>query len=74
MVMNNAMKVRAIGRGLVIVSLLLLPFRLAVYLASQVLVLAGYVSGSLLIAGIVLWIAGAIMVGYKEEPTKRPQP
>jgi hypothetical protein len=45
---------RAIGRGLVIVSLLLLPLRLAVYLANQVLILAGYVSSTLFLVGIML--------------------
>jgi len=74
MVMDSGTKVRAIGRGLVIVSLLLLPLRLAVYLANKVLVLAGYVSGLLFLAGILLWFAGAVMVGYTQSPSKPPQP
>jgi len=71
--MNTSMKVRAIGRGLVILSLLLLPLRLAVYLANRVLILAGYVSGGLFIAGLLLWFVGAVMVGYTERPEKNAQ-
>ena len=68
------MRVRAIGRGLVIMSLVLLPLRLAVYLANKVLILAGYVSGVLFVAGILLWFVGAVMVGHTEQPPKDPQP
>ena len=73
-VMSTSMRVRAIGRGLVIVSLALLPLRLAVYLANKVLILAGYVSGVLFAAGILLWFIGAVMVGYTERHPKNPQP
>lgn len=73
-VMSTPMKVRAIGRGLVILSLMLLPLRLAVYLASKVLILAGYLGSVFLIAGILLWFVGAVMVGYTEQPPKKPQP
>jgi len=58
------MRVRAIGRSLVILALLLLPLRLAVYLANKVLILAGYVGGGLFLVGILLWFVGAVMVGY----------
>ena len=67
------MRVRAIGRGLVIVSLFLLPLRLAVYLANKILILAGYVGGVVFAAGILLWFVGAVMVGYTA-PRKHPQP
>jgi len=73
-VMSTSMRVRAIGRGLVIVSLLLLPLRLAVYLANKVLILAGYVSGALFLVGIILWLVGAVMVGYTETHPKKLQP
>ena len=66
------MKVRAIGRGLVILSLLMLPFRLAVYLANKVLILAGYVGGALFLTGIILWFVGAAMVGFTEKNSKIP--
>ncbi len=55
-------------------SLLLLALRVAVFLASKILILAGYVGGVLLVAGILLWIIGAVMVGYAEQPTKGLQP
>jgi cell division protein FtsW (lipid II flippase) len=74
MLMTTPMRVRAIGRGLVIASLVLLPFRLAVYLANKILILAGYVFGVLFVAGILLWFVGAVMVGYTEQPPKNPQP
>jgi hypothetical protein len=74
LVMSTSMRVRAIGRGLVIISLLLLPLRLAVYLANNILILAGYVGGVLFAAGILLWFVGAAMVGYTEQPGKNPQP
>lgn len=73
-VMSTSMRVRAIGRGLVIVSLLLLPLRLAVYLANKVLILAGYVSGALFLVGIILWLVGAVMLGYTERHPKKLQP
>jgi hypothetical protein len=68
------MKVRAIGRGLVIMSLVLLPLRLAVYLANQVLILVGYVAGVALVVGIVLWFVGAVMVRYTKHSPDNPQP
>jgi hypothetical protein len=67
------MKVRAIGRGLVITSLVLLPLRLAVYLANQVLILAGYVVGVVFVVGIVLWFVGAVMEGYTKRSPNSPQ-
>ena len=73
MVMSNAMRVRAIGRGLVILSLVLLPLRLAVYLANKLLILAGYLGGTVFVVGILLWFVGAMMVGYEEPPRKNPQ-
>ena len=74
MVMSTSMRLGAIGRGLVIISLLLLPLRLAVYLANKVLILAGYVSGALFLVGIILWLVGAVMVGYTERHPKKLQP
>ena len=72
--MTTSMRVRAIGRGLVIVSLVLLPLRLAVYLANKILILAGYVGGVLFGVGILLWFLGAVMVGYSEQPPKNSPP
>ena len=68
--MSSSMRVRAIGRGLVIVSLLLLALRMAVYIAARILMLAGYVGGLLFIAGIVLWFIGSVMTGYTEHAQK----
>ena len=68
--MSTAMIVRAIGRGLVIMSLVLLPLRLSMYLAARILVLAGHLGGVLFVAGIVLWFVGAVMAGYTERPSK----
>jgi hypothetical protein len=68
------MRLGAIGRGLVIISLLLLPLRLAVYLANKVLILAGYVSGALFLVGISLWLVGAVMAGYTERRPKKLEP
>ena len=59
---------------MVIMSLVLVPLRLAVYLANKVLILAGYVGGALFVAGIVLWFVGAVMLGYTEQPPQNPQP
>jgi len=73
MVMSKAMKVRAIGRGLVILSLVLMPLRLAVYLANKLLILAGYLGGTVFVVGILLWFVGAVMVGYEVQPRKNPQ-
>jgi len=72
-VMSNGGRVRAVGKGLVIVSLLLLPLRLAVYLANRILILAGYVVGVLFVAGLVLWFIGAVMTGYTEQGPKNPR-
>jgi len=67
MLMSTSTRVRAIGRGLVIVSFLLLALRLAVYLASRVLTLAGYVGGLLFLAGIALWFIGSVMDGFTKQ-------
>ena len=72
--MSTSMRLGAIGRGLVIISLLLLPLRLAVYLANKVLILAGYVSGALFLVGISLWLVGAVMAGYTERRPKKLEP
>jgi len=72
--MSTSMKVRAIGRGLVITSLVLLPLRLAVYLANQVLIWAGYIAGVVFAVGIVLWFVGAVMVGYTKQSPTNAQP
>ena len=49
-------------------SLILLALRLAVYVAGKLLILAGYVGGTLFLAGAVLWFVGAVMSGYKSRP------
>jgi len=55
-------------------SFALLLLRLAVYLTSRILILSGYVSGVLFVAGVLLWFIGSAMVGYTEQPPKKPQP
>jgi len=45
-----------------------------VYLANQILILAGYLSGVVFAVGILLWIVGAVMAGYTEQPKKNSQP
>jgi len=47
---------------------------LAVYLANQILILAGYISGVVFAVGIVLWIVGAVMAVNTEQPRKNSQP
>jgi len=64
--MSTSIRVKAIGRGLVYISFLLIALRLAKYLVIGVTVLAGYVGGVLLVAGIFIWFVGNFMVGYTE--------
>jgi len=59
---------------MVTLSLMLLPLRLAVYLANKALIVAGYAGSVLLMAGIVLWFVGAVAIGYADHPPKKPQP
>jgi hypothetical protein len=72
--MSTSMRIRAIGRGLVIVSLVLMALRVAVYVAGRLLILAGYLGGLLFIAGIVLWFGGSVMTGYSEHAPRNQQP
>jgi hypothetical protein len=72
-VMTTPRRIRAIGRGLVIIGLLLLPFRLAVYLTNKVLMKAGFVCTGLFAVGFLLWIVGAVMAGYTERAAKSLQ-
>jgi hypothetical protein len=71
-IMSSSMRVRAMGRGLVIVSLVLLAFRVAVYLASRLLMLAGYVGGLLFVSGVALWFIGSVMTGYTDHSPRNP--
>ncbi|MGO8734392.1 MAG: hypothetical protein ACLQVM_16580 [Terriglobia bacterium] len=64
--MSKSIRVRAIGRGLVILSLIVLPLRIARYLVNVVTDWAGYLGGVLFVVGVV-WIVGSIMVGYTEQ-------
>jgi len=65
--MSKSIRVRAIGRGLVILSLIVLPLRMARYLVNVVTDWAGYLGGVLFVVGVVVWIVGSIMVGYREQ-------
>jgi hypothetical protein len=65
--MSKSIRVRAIGRGLVILSLIVLPLRIARYLVNAVTDWAGYLGGVLFVAGIVIWFVGSVMVGYAEK-------
>lgn len=71
--MSTSMTVRAIGRGLTYMSILLIALRLAKYLLDSVTLWAGYVGGVLFVVGIVVWFVGAVMVGYKEPDRKSAQ-
>ena len=72
--MNTSRRVYAIGRGLVYVGLLLLSLRLAKYLVDAVTLWAGYIGGVLLVAGVIVWFIGTVMVGYTEQHRNIPQP
>jgi len=64
--MTTAAKVRSIGRGLVMVSILLILLRVTVYIAGRLLILAGYIGGGLFLGGLLLWLIGSVMTGYSE--------
>lgn len=64
--MTSSSRVRDLGQVLVVVSLILIALRIAVYIAGRLLVLAGYLGALLLIAGALLWFIGSVMKGYTE--------
>jgi hypothetical protein len=43
-------------------------------LINAVTLWAGYVGGVLLVAGIVVWLVGTVMVGYEEQNHNNLQP
>ncbi len=71
--MSTSTRVRAIGRGLAYIGLLLLALRLARYLVDTVALWAGYLGGVLFVVGVCVWFFGAVMVGYAEPEHKDAQ-